>query len=128
MSSQPTSGRAAGAMPVDKYNAFKAIELPDRQWPSKVLTQAPRWCSVDLRDGNQALIDPMSVDEKMRLWDLLLEIGFAEIEVGFPAASQPDFDFIRRTCFVISTRIVLEAPSDPRFAPLPDCASSLVHD
>ena len=96
MSSQPTSGRAAGAMPFDKYNAFKAIELPDRQWPSKVLTQAPRWCSVDLRDGNQALIDPMSVDEKMRLWDLLLEIGFAEIEVGFPAASQPDFDFIRR--------------------------------
>ena len=96
MSSQPTSGRAAGAMPFDKYTAFRAIDLPDRQWPSQVLTQAPRWCSVDLRDGNQALIDPMSVDEKMRLWDLLLEIGFAEIEVGFPAASQPDFDFIRR--------------------------------
>ena len=96
MSSQPTSGRAAGAMPFDKYKAFQPIELPDRQWPSKVLTQAPRWCSVDLRDGNQALIDPMSVDEKMRLWDLLLEIGFAELEVGFPAASQPDFDFIRR--------------------------------
>ena len=96
MSSQPPSGRAAGAMPFDKYKAFRAIDLPDRQWPSKVLTQAPRWCSVDLRDGNQALIDPMRVDEKMRLWDLLLEIGFAEIEVGFPAASQPDFDFIRR--------------------------------
>ena len=96
MSSQPTSGRAAGAMPFGKYKAFSAIDLPDRQWPSQVLTQAPRWCSVDLRDGNQALIDPMSVDEKMRLWDLLLEIGFAEIEVGFPAASQPDFDFIRR--------------------------------
>lgn len=96
MTSQPISGRAAGAMPFDKYTAFQAIDLPDRQWPSKVLTQAPRWCSVDLRDGNQALIDPMSVEEKMRLWDLLLEIGFAEIEVGFPAASQPDFDFIRR--------------------------------
>ena len=81
---------------VEKYTAFQAIDLPDRQWPSKTLTQSPRWCSVDLRDGNQALIDPMSVDEKMRLWDLLLEIGFAEIEVGFPAASQPDFDFIRR--------------------------------
>ena len=61
MSSQPTSGRAAGAMPFDKYTAFRAIDLPDRQWPSQVLTQAPRWCSVDLRDGNQALIDPMSV-------------------------------------------------------------------
>ena len=96
MSSQPTSGRAKAAMPFDKYRPFQAIDLPDRQWPGKILTQAPRWCSVDLRDGNQALIDPMSVDEKMRLWDLLLEIGFAEIEVGFPAASQPDFDFIRR--------------------------------
>ncbi|NCF32144.1 MAG: 2-isopropylmalate synthase [Proteobacteria bacterium] len=83
-------------MPFQKYNAFQPIDLPDRQWPSKVLDKAPRWCSVDLRDGNQALIDPMNVDEKLRLWDLLLEIGFAEIEVGFPAASQPDFDFIRR--------------------------------
>jgi len=96
MSSQPISGRATGAMPFEKYTAFQAVDLPDRQWPSNMLTQSPRWCSVDLRDGNQALIDPMSVDEKMRLWDLLLEIGFAEIEVGFPAASQPDFDFIRR--------------------------------
>ncbi len=90
------SGRAAGAMPFEKYQAFTPIDLPDRQWPSRALTRAPRWCSVDLRDGNQALIDPMNVDEKLRLWDLLLEIGFAEIEVGFPAASQPDFDFIRR--------------------------------
>ncbi len=89
-------GRAAGAMPFEKYQAFPPIDLPDRQWPSRTLTRAPRWCSVDLRDGNQALIDPMNVDEKLRLWDLLLEIGFAEIEVGFPAASQPDFDFIRR--------------------------------
>ena len=96
MSSQPVSGRALGAMPFEKYTSFRAVDLPDRQWPNKTLTQSPRWCSVDLRDGNQALIDPMSVDEKMRLWDLLLEIGFAEIEVGFPAASQPDFDFIRR--------------------------------
>lgn len=93
---QPPSGRARGAMPFQKYSAFRPIDLPDRQWPSKVLNKAPRWCSVDLRDGNQALIDPMNVDEKLRLWDLLLEIGFAEIEVGFPAASQPDFDFIRR--------------------------------
>ena len=96
MSQRHISGRASGAMPFEKYSAFQPIQLPDRQWPGKVLTQAPRWCSVDLRDGNQALIDPMSVEEKLRLWDLLLDIGFAEIEVGFPAASQPDFDFIRR--------------------------------
>ena len=76
--------------------AFPPIDLKDRQWPSRVITQAPRWCSVDLRDGNQALVDPMDVDEKLKMWDLLLEVGFAEIEVGFPAASQPDFDFIRR--------------------------------
>ena len=96
MSQRHISGRAVGAMPFNKYTAFQPIDLPDRQWPNKVLTQAPRWCSVDLRDGNQALIDPMSVEEKLKLWDLLLDIGFAEIEVGFPAASQPDFDFIRR--------------------------------
>jgi len=89
-------GRAPGAMPFSKYQPFKPIDLPDRQWPSQVIEQAPRWCSVDLRDGNQALIDPMNVDEKLRLWDLLLDIGFSEIEVGFPAASQPDFDFIRK--------------------------------
>ncbi|MBT7334745.1 MAG: 2-isopropylmalate synthase, partial [Gammaproteobacteria bacterium] len=83
-------------MPFNKYKAFAPVDIADRQWPSKVLTTAPRWCSVDLRDGNQALIDPMSVEEKLRLWDLLLDVGFAEIEVGFPAASQPDFDFIRR--------------------------------
>ncbi len=96
MSKHHIPGRAVGAMPYAKYKAFQPIDLPDRQWPGRVLTEAPRWCSVDLRDGNQALIDPMNVDEKLRLWDLLLDIGFAEIEVGFPAASQPDFDFIRR--------------------------------
>jgi len=96
MSQRHISGRATGAMPFSKYTAFAPIDLPDRQWPNKTLTTAPRWCSVDLRDGNQALIDPMNVDEKLKLWDLLLDIGFAEIEVGFPAASQPDFDFIRR--------------------------------
>ena len=89
-------GRAVGRMPFYKYRPFTPIELPERQWPARVLKQAPRWCSVDLRDGNQALIDPMNVQEKLRMFDLLLEVGFAEIEVGFPAASQPDFDFIRR--------------------------------
>jgi 2-isopropylmalate synthase len=83
-------------MPYRKYHRFEPIDLPDRQWPERVIDQAPRWCSVDLRDGNQALIDPMNVDEKLRMWELLLEVGFAEIEVGFPAASQPDYDFIRR--------------------------------
>ena len=89
-------GRATGKMPFHKYRSFKPIDLPERQWPTRVINKAPRWCSVDLRDGNQALIDPMNVDEKLRMFDLLLEVGFAEIEVGFPAASQPDFDFIRR--------------------------------
>jgi 2-isopropylmalate synthase len=90
------AGSAPGRMPFEKYHSFTPIDLPDRQWPSAVITRAPRWCSVDLRDGNQALIDPMNVDEKLRMWDLLLEVGLVEIEVGFPAASQPDFDFIRR--------------------------------
>ncbi len=91
-----TANRGGDRMPFQKYRRFEPISLPDRQWPDRMLSRAPRWCSVDLRDGNQALIDPMNVEEKLRLWDLLLEIGFAEIEVGFPAASQPDFDFIRR--------------------------------
>lgn len=92
----PVSGSKSGAMPFEKYSAFTPIELPNRTWPSNRLKHAPRWCSVDLRDGNQALIEPMSVDEKLRMYELLLEVGFIEIEVGFPAASQPDFDFIRK--------------------------------
>jgi isopropylmalate/homocitrate/citramalate synthase len=83
-------------MPFQKYHPFPPIDLKDRQWPGRRIAKAPRWCSVDLRDGNQALVDPMDVDEKVAMWNLLLEVGFAEIEVGFPAASQPDFDFIRR--------------------------------
>ena len=89
------AGGRQGAMPFGKYQPFAPVSLPDRRWPGRVLETAPRWCSVDLRDGNQALIDPMNVDEKLRLYELLLEVGFVEIEVGFPAASQPDFDFIR---------------------------------
>jgi 2-isopropylmalate synthase len=83
-------------MPKSKYRPYPAIELPDRTWPSKTITSAPIWCSVDLRDGNQALIDPMDPARKQRFFDLLLEIGFKEIEVGFPAASQTDFDFLRQ--------------------------------
>ncbi len=95
MLTAPNPGRRAGAMPFQKYRAFPRIELDDRTWPNSQIERPPRWCSVDLRDGNQALIDPMNVDEKMAMYELLLEIGFTEIEVGFPAASQMDFDFCR---------------------------------
>ena len=78
-----------------KYKPFPQIDINNRTWPDKVITKAPIWCSVDLRDGNQALIEPMSVKQKKRMFDLLVEVGFKEIEVGFPAASQPDFDFVR---------------------------------
>ena len=82
--------------PISKYAPFPRIELPDRQWPSKTIDRAPIWCSVDLRDGNQALAIPMSIDEKVEMFETLVRLGFKEIEVGFPAASQIEFDFIRR--------------------------------
>ncbi|MDG2093035.1 MAG: 2-isopropylmalate synthase [SAR86 cluster bacterium] len=81
--------------PVNKYKAFEPINLRDRQWPSKVINKAPTWCSVDLRDGNQALIEPMGTERKDRMFALLCKLGFKEIEVGFPSASQTDFDFVR---------------------------------
>ena len=81
--------------PSTKYRAFTPVTLPDRTWPSRVITAPPLWCSVDLRDGNQALIEPMDAARKRRMFDLLVKIGFKEIEVGFPAASQTDFDFVR---------------------------------
>lgn len=85
-------------MQVAKYVPFQdqiAVDLPDRTWPTQVITKAPRWCAVDLRDGNQALIDPMSPDRKKRMFDLLVRMGYKEIEVGFPSASQTDYDFVR---------------------------------
>ena len=81
--------------PVNKYKSFQVIDLKDRQWPSKVINNAPTWCSVDLRGGNQALIEPMGAERKDRMFSLLCKIGFKEIEVGFPSASQTDFDFVR---------------------------------
>ncbi len=78
-----------------RYSPFRPIDLPDRTWPDQVITEAPRWCAVDLRDGNQALIDPMSPARKKRMFELLVALGFKEIEVGFPSASQTDFDFVR---------------------------------
>ena len=79
-----------------KYIPFKPIARTDRRWPDKVIEKAPRWCAVDLRDGNQALVKPMTVAQKQRMFDLLVKVGFKEIEIGFPAASQPDFDFCRK--------------------------------
>ena len=84
------------SMPVHKYRPFAPIALPDRRWPSAVIERAPIWCSVDLRDGNQALVEPMGPERKRRMFDLLVKMGFKEIEVGFPAASQTDFDFVRQ--------------------------------
>src|ERR1700720_726386 len=81
--------------PSSKYRAFAPINLPDRLWPNRVISAPPVWCSVDLRDGNQALIEPMDAARKRRMFDMLVKIGFKEIEVGFPAASQTDFDFVR---------------------------------
>jgi 2-isopropylmalate synthase len=86
------------AMPIHRYKPFHeqiTVELPDRTWPTKRITKTPRWCAVDLRDGNQALIDPMSPERKLKMFQLLVRMGYKEIEVGFPSASQTDFDFVR---------------------------------
>ncbi|MBN2177212.1 MAG: 2-isopropylmalate synthase [Demequinaceae bacterium] len=82
-------------MPLHKYRPFQGVDLPDRTWPNNRITKAPRWLSTDLRDGNQALIEPMNPVRKRRMFDLLVHMGYKEIEVGFPAASQLDFDFVR---------------------------------
>ncbi len=87
---QPTS------MPVHRYSSFIPVELHDRTWPSKRMTKAPQWCAVDLRDGNQALINPMDTPRKLAMFKLLVSMGYKEIEVGFPSASQTDFDFVRK--------------------------------
>jgi len=79
-----------------KYKPYPQVDLPNRQWPNNTITKAPKWCSVDLRDGNQALINPMDMDKKLELFALLLKLGFKEIEVGFPSASKVEFDFLRR--------------------------------
>ena len=83
-------------MPVHRYSSFIPVDLVDRTWPNKKITVAPKWCSVDLRDGNQALIDPMDTPRKLAMFKLLVAMGYKEIEVGFPSASQTDFDFVRK--------------------------------
>ncbi|MFE1515053.1 2-isopropylmalate synthase, partial [Corynebacterium bovis] len=97
---QPAWNRQrASSMPAHRYEPYftevAEFRLPDRTWPDKVIDRAPQWCAVDLRDGNQALIDPMSPERKRRMFDLLVSMGYKEIEVGFPSASQTDFAFVR---------------------------------
>ncbi|WP_334128642.1 2-isopropylmalate synthase [Sneathiella sp.] len=108
--------------PGEKYRAFTPINLPDRQWPSKVITKAPIWCSVDLRDGNQALIEPMGHERKLRMFRHLVKLGFKEIEVGFPAASQTDFDFVR---FLIDEN---EIPDDVKIQVLTQSREELIRE
>jgi len=108
------------APPVTKYRAFPPINLPDRQWPSRTLDRAPIWCSVDLRDGNQALAQPMSVEEKIEYFSMLVKIGFKEIEVGFPSASQIEFDFVRR---LIDEQLI---PEDVTIQILCQCREDLI--
>lgn len=107
-------------MPISKYRAYAPVNLPDRKWPSQVLTKAPIWCSVDLRDGNQALIEPMGVDRKDRMFNLLVKMGFKQIEVAFPAASQTDFDFVRS---IIERGAI---PDDVAIQVLTQCRSELI--
>src|SRR5512138_294035 len=95
----PFATQRPSAMPFERYAPYQeqfVVDLPDRQWPTRRVETAPRWCAVDLRDGNQALIDPMSPERKRRMFELLVRMGYKEIEVGFPAASQTDFDFVRQ--------------------------------
>ena len=107
-------------MPFDKYRPFLPLELPDRTWPDQHITKAPLWCSVDLRDGNQALIDPMDPARKRRMFDTVVQMGFKEIEVGFPSASQPDFDFVRQ---LIEEDLV---PDDVTIQVLTQCRPELI--
>ena len=112
------------AMPVNRYRSFadevERIDLPDRTWPDKVITHAPMWCAVDLRDGNQALIDPMSPARKRRMFELLVKMGYKEIEVGFPSASQTDYDFVRE---IIEQGAI---PSDVTIQALVQCRPELI--
>ncbi|HEX7733881.1 MAG TPA: 2-isopropylmalate synthase [Ktedonobacteraceae bacterium] len=106
--------------PITKYRPYPLVDLPNRQWPSRTTTKAPIWCSVDLRDGNQALPNPMGIAEKLEMFNLLVNIGFKEIEVGFPAASQIDFDFIRR---LIDEHLI---PDDVRIQVLTQAREELI--
>ena len=107
-------------MPFTKYQPFVPLILEDRTWPNQVIRTAPRWCSVDLRDGNQALVDPMDPARKLKMFNTLVAMGFKEIEVGFPAASQPDFDFVRQ---LVEEDLI---PSDVEIQVLVQCREDLI--
>jgi 2-isopropylmalate synthase len=122
---QPSWNTQRGtSMPVSRYRPFadevEPVTLPDRTWPDKVVETAPMWCAVDLRDGNQALIDPMSPERKRRMFDLLVRMGYKEIEVGFPSASQTDFDFVRE---IITDGAI---PDDVTIQVLTQCRAELI--
>ena len=112
------------SMPINRYRTFadevEPVTLADRTWPDRVVDRAPMWCAVDLRDGNQALIDPMSPARKRRMFDLLVRMGYKEIEVGFPSASQPDYDFVRH---LIEEDLV---PDDVTIQVLVQCRPELI--
>jgi 2-isopropylmalate synthase len=116
----PPTPATPPTMPFEKYRAFAPLELPDRTWPDRKLTRAPRWCAVDLRDGNQALIDPMDPVRKLRMFQTLVAMGFQEIEVGFPAASQTDFDFVRQ---LVDDDLI---PDDVTIQVLTQCREELI--
>src|SRR6204780_1636432 len=107
-------------MPISKYSAYAPVPLPDRRGPSQVISKARIWCSVDLRDGNQGLMEPMGVDRKNRMFDLLVRMGFKEIEVAFPSASQTDFDFVRS---IIESGAI---PDDVAIQVLTQCRPELI--
>jgi len=126
MQQNPSYGSVApvhqqpSGMPCHRYAPFKPVDLPDRTWPTKSITKAPRWLSTDLRDGNQALIDPMSPTRKRAMFDLLVSMGYKEIEVGFPSASQTDFDFVRE--LIEADKI----PADVRISVLTQAREDLI--
>ena len=121
--SDPIAQQRPSRMPYARYQPYHqqfSIDLPDRQWPTRRIEAAPRWCAVDLRDGNQALIDPMSPERKRRMFALLVQMGYKEIEVGFPAASQTDFDFVRQ---LIEQDLI---PDDVTIQVLTQCREHLI--
>ena len=107
-------------MPFERYQPTVPLDLRDRTWPDNRLTKAPRWCAVDLRDGNQALIDPMDPARKLKMFQTLVAMGYKEIEVGFPSASQTDFDFVRQ---LIEDDLV---PEDVTIQVLTQCRDDLI--
>src|SRR5690242_21730731 len=119
----PIARQQPSAMPYGRYQPYHqqfSVSMPDRTWPGRRIEAAPRWCAVDLRDGNQALIDPMSPERKRRMFGLLVQMGYKEIEVGFPAASQTDFEFVRQ---LIEQDLI---PDDVTIQVLTQCREHLI--